>query len=90
MIRLTIDGAEIHTIPQLHQVFARTLAFPEWYGRNFDALYDCLNDIPVEVLIRVTNQSLLREHIGRGADILSRVLTHAAMENPKLLIEYVD
>ena len=36
---------------------AESLAFPEWWGRNWDALFDCLSDpelsdIPAELHIR--------------------------------------
>jgi RNAse (barnase) inhibitor barstar len=28
------------------RAIGRALAFPEWYGGNLDALYDCLTDLP--------------------------------------------
>jgi len=28
------------------QAIGRAFAFPEWYGANLDALYDCLTDLP--------------------------------------------
>jgi RNAse (barnase) inhibitor barstar len=31
--------------PRLHNVLARALHFPEWYGQNWDALADCLTDM---------------------------------------------
>lgn len=31
---------------QLHLLLARYLEFPQWYGRNLDALYDCLTELP--------------------------------------------
>lgn len=30
---------------RLHGILARGLHFPEWYGRNWDALVDCLTDM---------------------------------------------
>jgi RNAse (barnase) inhibitor barstar len=30
---------------KLHQILARALHFPEWYGRNWDALADSLTDM---------------------------------------------
>ena len=90
MIVLKIDGAEIQNLPQLHQTFAETLSLPGWYGKNFDALYDCLNDYPKDILIRIAGFSQLKENLGRAADVFSRVLTHEAMENPKIQVEYID
>lgn len=28
------------------QAIGRAFAFPQWYGANLDALYDCLTDLP--------------------------------------------
>ncbi|MGE3268300.1 MAG: barstar family protein, partial [Chloroflexota bacterium] len=35
------------TMDAVHDDIARTLQFPGWYGRNLDALRDCLTDIVV-------------------------------------------
>ena len=44
MRKITIDCSGL-TRPQLHEAFARAFSFPQWYGNNLDALYDCLTDI---------------------------------------------
>ncbi|MEU8763889.1 barstar family protein [Streptomyces sp. NPDC048659] len=33
---------------------ATTLALPDWFGRNWDALADCLTDLPEPVVLVVT------------------------------------
>ena len=38
------DLAECRTIDRVLEQLGRTLHFPDWYGSNFDALYDCLTD----------------------------------------------
>jgi RNAse (barnase) inhibitor barstar len=40
-----IDGAAFTSAEQLHSELAFKLGLPEWYGRNFDALLDCLSSI---------------------------------------------
>ena len=40
-----IDCAAITDRQTFHRILATTLSFPEWYGHNLDALYDCLTDI---------------------------------------------
>ena len=44
-----IDCARIHSREDLHAVFREALTFPEWYGNNLDALYDCLTEISGKV-----------------------------------------
>lgn len=43
IVRMTAAGWVNHQI--LHDDFASSLDFPEYYGRNFNALLDCLRDV---------------------------------------------
>ena len=45
MQHYVIDCREISSREELHRLLAETLSFPEWYGHNLDALYDCLTEI---------------------------------------------
>ena len=40
-----IDFSGICDAKSIHQTLARTLNFPDWYGHNLDALYDCLSEM---------------------------------------------
>ena len=40
-----IDCSAIRDRESFHDVFARELGFPEFYGRNMDAWIDCMGDI---------------------------------------------
>lgn len=71
MKELTLDCRDGMTA--IHELLARELAFPEWYGRNLDALFDCLTDLAEDVSITLLQGELLPE--------LKRVLCDAAEEN---------
>ena len=45
MEQITLSCIGIETKPQLHAALAGVLHFPDWYGGNLDALYDCLTDL---------------------------------------------
>lgn len=45
MEAITLHCAGIETKQQLHAALASALNFPEWYGHNLDALYDCLTEL---------------------------------------------
>lgn len=77
-----LDGREIRDRETLHDVLAASLRLPDWYGRNLDALYDCLTDAGEEIEIRLQNESALREHLGKYAEALVRAICMAAGENP--------
>lgn len=40
-----IDAAAVRTKSAFLGLVARTLAFPSWFGRNWDAFEDCLTDL---------------------------------------------
>ena len=40
-----LDGTAFTSDERLHDELAFKLGLPEWYGRNFDALLDCLSSI---------------------------------------------
>lgn len=42
---LTVDLAPVRDKATLLAALARTLAFPAWFGHNWDALADCLGDM---------------------------------------------
>ena len=54
---IELDGKCIkkHSRDYLKEKFS----FPDYYGKNLDALYDCLTDIWVETEIHLKNSSLV-------------------------------
>ncbi len=83
-----IDGNEIETRDMLHDILSKALDFPEWYGRNLDALYDCLTDAGEETEIRFWNQDALESHLGNYAKDLVKVVRAAAKENAGIRLEF--
>lgn len=41
----TIDFSNATTRSDIHDILATALSLPEYYGRNLDALYDCLSEM---------------------------------------------
>ncbi len=55
-----IDGAGMSTEAEMHDQFSERFEFPEYYGRNWDALYECLTDLswtPAGAYIMYVSQS---------------------------------
>ena len=40
-----VDASQANTKAQVLGLLGRTLEFPSWFGRNWDALEDCLTDV---------------------------------------------
>ena len=45
MKQITLDGNRLCDASSVHTYLKDMLDFPEYYGNNFDALYDCLTDL---------------------------------------------
>lgn len=76
-----LDGQTIETRDQLHNALKQALELPDWYGRNLDALYDCLTDSHTALSIEFQNREALTDHLGRYAKALEQVIRDAAEEN---------
>lgn len=86
MAEITLDGLELQSMEEVHDLFARALDLPEWYGRNLDALFDCLTDTREPVTVRLLHKDELREHLGRRCSALIRLLHRAAEESPNVTL----
>ena len=71
-----------------HRYLAETLEFPEYYGNNLDALFDCLTE-KGECTILFKGAAELYESGGYGAKIL-RVMRDAAAANPLLKMAFAE
>ena len=77
-----LDCAEIRTRNDLHDALTTLLPLPEWYGRNLDALHDCLTDPMEPTILAIRNADLLPERLqGYGKGFLA-VLRDCAAQNP--------
>ena len=83
-----LDCANLTQRESAHAYLARTLDLPDYYGKNLDALYDCLTDMPPCTVVLAGAQAL-RQSGGYGAKLLS-VLEDAALSNPTLELVYAS
>lgn len=86
MVEIVLDGLEIKSLEAVHDLFAQALDLPEWYGRNLDALFDCLTDLREPVTVRLLHQEALEDRPDRRGRALVRLLRRAAAENPQVTL----
>ncbi len=62
-----------------HEILARELSFPSYYGHNLDALHDCLTEVSADTAIILADAD-------KADARLIRVLRDSAEENPCLRV----
>ena len=75
------DFARLGTADAIYDHLTAELSFPAWFGRNLDALHDCLTDIGTPTRLVLT---------GAAAPVAQRflpVLRDAARQNRYLSVE---
>ena len=91
MQEITLDFTECKYIVQLYDILQEGFHFPEWFGRNLDALWDLLryyDGPPIIVKIKgiETIPKDLRSHMDEVLDVFADV--HA--EVPQMYFEVIQ
>ena len=86
MLSITLNGSLLNDRESFHREIARARSFPAWYGRNLDALHDCLSDLVEDVSISIEGC----EDFSPYAHRVINVLRAAAAENPHLQLYVSD
>lgn len=79
-----LDGRKIDKPADLHRAFAEDLEFPDYFGKNMDALHDCLTDIFEDVGIIAVNTDLLEENLGRSWRAFRRMIADVTEDKPNI------
>ncbi len=88
MKTIVLKLTEIKSKEELHALLAEKLNLPEHYGKNLDALHDCLTDIHDETEVIAEDLDALKEALGRYGNSFERVLIDSADENENLSVRF--
>lgn len=86
MKEIIIDGRAIFTSPDLHEALASALSFPAHYGKNLDALYDCLSEISEDTHLILRDWHHIEFHLKDYSGKAVYVFHYAMEENPHLAV----
>ena len=89
-MNVILDGTMIMNREMLHDTLSATLRLPAWYGRNLDALYDCLTDVREDTVVVLRDRGALEEHLGSYGHRCLRVLEDASRDNPHIRLETIE
>ena len=71
---------------ELHRDIAERLSFPDYYGANFAALSDCLEDIDEETVIVCDRGQSGHEFFEKFVTVCER----CALDNPELVVRVIE
>jgi len=84
---LEVNVGAIKTPEELHHLLFDAFQFPEYYGNNWDAFDQCLQEIDVPGIIQIDNFKVLNSCLPQEAEFLSRCLEDFnEYHEPKIVI----
>ena len=86
MRKITLDIEKMRSLPMLHKYLHTTLALPEYYGANLDALYDCLTEIAEPTGLVVSKKVADEAYLGWYGQQFLQMLQDAAEANEALQV----
>ncbi len=78
MTEYILDSRRLMTRSEAHEYLKEALGLPDYYGKNLDALHDCLGEMRGRIIIE--NSEVLKESYSYGARVL-KVMRDATREN---------
>ena len=89
MKTITLDLKKMTSIPGMHKYLQRVLALPDYYGKNLDALYDCLSTYPEPLTVEVPQAVGESKYLGDYGKQLLQVFQDAAEDNADLTVKLI-
>jgi len=82
-MKIILNGAKMATKELAHEYLKRAFAFPDYYGRNLDALFDLLAGREETVIILMNSGKMLKSLGSYGVDLL-RTFYDAAEQSERI------
>jgi len=86
MIEIKLNGAKMVDKASTHNYLKEKLGFPDFYGDNLDALWDCLStDFSSKKIIIFNSKSIIL-NLGYYGEVLIKLFQKVAIENEAIQV----
>lgn len=87
MKHITLDFTGIKTLWELHEYFKAAFHLPDQYGRNMDALWDCLYySFEFPTTIELKNISAIPDEMNEAVEIMLELFRDLQREDKKVTV----
>ena len=90
---IVLDFTDCKYPADIHRVLKDSFGFPEYYGANWDALWDCLNDLffsSEEALVKICGISTLDKEMRAYLKPMFELFSDISDDNPNIIFEPVS
>lgn len=88
MTKVILNGKRMITKEKTHAYLKRKFDFPDYYGRNLDALWDLLSVWDKELLIVIINKADVIENLNSYGNSLLKLFDELDDENRNISVRY--
>jgi ribonuclease inhibitor len=88
MNKVILNGKRMITKEKTHAYLKRKFDFPDYYGRNLDALWDLLSVWDKELLIVIINKADVIENLNSYGNSLLKLFSELDEENRNISVRY--
>lgn len=88
MNKVILNGKRMITKEKTHAYLKRKFDFPDYYGRNLDALWDLLSVWDKELLIVIINKADIIENLEGYGNSLLKLFGELDDENRNISVRY--
>ena len=95
MKEIILNGSEFVDIQTTHQMLKKIFEFPDYYGKNLDAFWDCITDHAIDCLHDGTEKIIWKDfsvsqgNLGEEADMLLKIFQRAVEKYGGFIIEVI-
>ncbi len=85
-----LDFTNAKYYPEVHAIIKESLDFPDYYGRNWDAFWDCLTDmIGDPIHIQIVGFETVERKFGNTAEKMIRILKRFKHYHEDMFIDQI-